>query len=51
MVEPIANNIFALDEEFIEQAISKLPPLPDLNLFEVDLKIDQRVGEPVLEDF
>ncbi len=42
---------FVPDEEFIENAISKLPPLPDLNLFEVYLKLDQRVGEQVIEDF
>ncbi len=51
MVEPRNSYNFIVNETFVEQKISKLPPAADLNTFAINLKPDQRVGEEVPDDY
>ena len=51
MVDQRSNDNFVPDEELIKEALKLLPPRVDPNLISVELKLDQRVGEALNEDY
>ncbi len=51
MAEPIKKPAFILEDGFIEECISRLPPAPDLATVSVALKRDQRVGDAFGDDW